>query len=67
MARKLRKRGTGSIFKYGVSLWIAFYDHGKQVKERVGPIGFVTKSQAEQALKARMGKVVEGRFNLEKP
>src|ERR1700758_3791177 len=56
----------GSIFKHGSSWWIAFYDHGKQVKERVGPIGLVTKGQAEQALKARMGKVVQGRFSIEK-
>jgi integrase len=66
MARKHRKRGMGSIFKHGSSLWIAFYDHGKQVKERVGPVGLVTKGQAEQALKARMGEVVQGKFRLEK-
>ncbi len=67
MARKHRKRGMGSIFKHGTCWYIAFYDHGKQVKERVGPVGLVTKGQAEQALKARMGEIVQGRFSLEKP
>lgn len=67
MGKKHRKRGMGSIFKHGSSWWIAFYDHGKQVKERVGPIGLVTKGQAVQALKARMGEIVQGRFSLEEP
>jgi len=43
MAR--RKRGMGSIFKHSSSWWIAFYDHGKQVKERVGSVGLITKGQ----------------------
>lgn len=64
--QRQRKRGMGSIFKHGSSWWIAFYNHGKQVKERVGPIGLVTKGQAEQALKARMGEIVQGKFSLEK-
>jgi integrase len=67
MAGKQRKRGMGSIFKHGSSWWIALYDHGKKVKGRAGPIGLITKSQAEQALKARMGEIVQGRFSLEKP
>lgn len=66
MGTKHRRRGMGSIFKHGTSWYIAFYDHGKQVKEKVGPIGLITKGQAEEALKARMGEVVQGRFNLEK-
>ena len=66
VGKKQRKRGMGSIFQHGTSWWIAFYDHGKQVKERVGPIGLITKGQAEEALKSRMGEVVQGRFNLEK-
>ena len=55
---KKRKRGMGSIFKHGTSWWIAFYDRGKQVKERVGSIGLITKGQAGEALKSRMGEVV---------
>lgn len=61
-----RKRGMGSIFKHGNSWWIAYYIGGKQVKERVGAVGVVTKGQAEEALKARIGEIVQGRFNLEK-
>ena len=61
-----RKRGTGSIYKRGSSWWIAFYHNGRQIRERVGPVGLITKGQAEQALKARMGESVQGRFNLEK-
>ena len=56
----------GSIFKHGSSWWIAFYRNGMQIKERVGAVGLITKGQAEQALKARMGEVVQGRFSLEK-
>lgn len=66
MAGKERKRGMGSIFKHGPSWWIGYYVEGRLVRERVGPIGLVTKGQAEQALKARLGEVVQGRFNLEK-
>ena len=32
----------------------------------MGPIGLITKGQAEQALKARMGEVFQGRFSVEK-
>jgi len=56
VGKKQRKRGMESIFQHGTSSWIAFYDHGKQVKERVGPIGLITKGQAEEELKARLGK-----------
>lgn len=66
MGKKQRKRGMGSIFKHGPSWWIGYYVDGKLVRERIGPIGLVTKGQAEQALKARLGEVVQGRFNLEK-
>jgi len=67
MRNRQRKRGTGSIFKHGSSWWIAYYYDGKQLRERVGPIGLVTKGQAELALKARMGEIVQGRFKLERP
>jgi integrase len=66
MGTKRRKRGMGSIFKHGTSWWISFYHFGRQIRERIGPVGLITKGQAEQALKARMGEVVQGRFNLEK-
>jgi len=62
-----RKRGMGSIFVHGNSLYVGYYHKGKQIKERVGPKGIVTRGQAEQALKARMGEVVQGKFKLETP
>jgi len=55
----------GSIFKHGRSWYIAYYVDGQQVKEKIGTVGLVTKGQAEQALKARMGEVVQGRFKIE--
>jgi len=63
--KKVRKRGMGSIYKHGRSWYIAYYIEGKQVKEKIGSIGLVTKGQAEQALKARLGEVVQGRFKIE--
>lgn len=66
MSREQRKRGMGSIFKHGSSLYIAYYVNGEQIKEKIGPIGLVTRGQAEQALRARMGEIVRGRFSLEK-
>jgi len=51
---------------HGSSLYTGYYDNGKQVKERIGPKGLVTKGQAEQAFKARMGEIVQGRFKLAK-
>ena len=55
----------GSIYKHGRSWYIAYYIDNKQVKERIGAIGMVSKGQAEQALKARLGEVVQGRFKIE--
>jgi len=66
MMAKKRRRGTGSVFRHGSSLWIAYYVDGNQIKERIGPIGLVTKGQAEEALKVRMAEVVQGRYNLQK-
>ncbi|MGB7292419.1 MAG: site-specific integrase [Thermodesulfobacteriota bacterium] len=66
MARKQRARGMGSIFKHGNSWWIAYYNNKRQIKERIGHVGIFTRGQAEQALKARMGEVVQGRYKLQR-
>jgi len=63
---KKRTRGSGSIFQRGKTWYIAYYVNGEQIKEKIGTAPLVTKGQAEQSLKARMGEVVQGRFNLEK-
>ena len=63
---KTRRRGTGSIFKRVNTWYIAFYLDGRQIKEKVGVAPLVTKGQAEQALKARLGEVVQDRFDLQK-
>jgi len=62
---KKRRRGMGSIFKHGRSWYIAYYVGGQQIKEKIGTVGLATKGQSEQALKARMGEVVQGRFKIE--
>jgi hypothetical protein len=59
--KKRRKMGMGSIFKHGRSWHIAYYVNGEQIKEKIGTVGLVTKGYAEQALKARMGEVVQKR------
>ncbi|HEX9666404.1 MAG TPA: site-specific integrase [Thermodesulfobacteriota bacterium] len=61
---KRRAWGTGSIYKRGKSWYIAYYADGKQIREKIGSTALITKGQAEQALKARMGEVVQDRFNL---
>jgi len=64
--QKKRKRGMGSIYKHGRSWYIAYYVNGQQIKEKIGSVNLLTKGQVEQALKARMGEIVQGRFELEK-
>ena len=57
---KTRRRGTGSIFKRSNTWYIAYYVDGEQFKEKIGSAPLVTKGQAEQALKARLGEIVQG-------
>jgi hypothetical protein len=64
--KEKRKKGSGSIFKRHNSWFIGYYVSGTQFKEKVGPVGLTTKGQAEQALKARMGEIVQGKFNIHK-
>lgn len=67
MGRKRnRTRGSGSIFQRGKTWYIAYYVHGEQVKEKIGTAPMLTKGQAELALKARLGEVVQDRYKLEK-
>ena len=63
---KKRTRGTGSIYSRGKTWYIAYYVNGEQIKEKIGTAPLVTKGQAELALKARLGEVVQDRFKLEK-
>jgi len=63
---KRRAKGTGSIYLRGNIRWIAYYNGSKQIKENLGHKNFITKGMAEQALKARLGEIVQGRFDLEK-
>lgn len=61
-----RRRGSGSVFKHGNNWYIGFYFKGRQIKEKVGPIDHISKGQAENALKARMGEIVQGKFDLKR-
>lgn len=64
MTGKRRKRGSGSVYKRGNS-WVISYSYmGKQQRERVGPIGPVTKGMAEKALTVRLAEIAQGKFNL---
>lgn len=64
--KRNRTRGSGSIFQRGKTWYIAYYVNGEQVKEKIGTAPMVTKGQAELALKARLGEVVQDRYKLEK-
>jgi integrase len=50
-----------------VSYYIRYQFHGTDIKERVGrkALGF-TREMAKDALRARLGEIAQGRFNLEK-
>jgi len=63
---KKRTRGSGSIYSRGKTWYIAYYVNGEQIKEKIGTAPLVTKGQAELALKARLGEVVQDRYKLEK-
>jgi len=52
----------------GTATWyIDYYHEGKRIKERIGREDQgIKKKDAEKALKARMGEIVQGKFNLAK-
>jgi len=52
------KRGQ---LKKSPNWYIDYYANGRRVREKVGP----SRRAAEQALRARLGEVVQGRFHLE--
>jgi integrase len=50
----------------GKSYYADFYDHnGIRRRIPIGKVGIITKTMAHSALKAVVGEVVQGRFNLE--
>jgi len=51
------------IYKRGKVWWIDYYDQGRRVRERVEAS---SKKVAQQALAARKGEIVQGRFELRK-
>src|SRR3989304_6573362 len=60
-----------SIYKVpykGTATWyIDFYHEGQRVREKVGREDQgITKKNAEKALKARIGEIVQGRFDIQK-
>lgn len=53
--------------RHGVTYYIRYQYDGTDIKERVGrKSGGFTKEVAKDALKARLGEIAQGRFNLEK-
>ena len=63
---KTRRRGSGSVYTRGNNWYISYYFNKKQIREKVGVIGIVTKAMAQQALDARLGEIAQGRFDLDK-
>ncbi len=50
----------------GKSYYADFYDYkGKRQRISIGKVGEITKTMAKSSLKAVVGDVVQGRFNLE--
>src|SRR3546814_14351731 len=50
-----------------ITYYIRYQFHGKDIKEPVGKKSLgCTKEWAKNALKARLGEIAQGRFNLEK-
>jgi integrase len=52
-----------AIFLRNGSYYIDYYVGPRRIREKVGP----SKEEAKDALKARLGEVVQGRFHLSKP
>jgi len=52
--------------KRGGTWYITYYVGTHQKKERIGKDGEVTKRDAEKALKARQGELLQGRFDIAK-
>ncbi len=52
-----------AIFLRNGSYYIDYYAGPRRIREKVGP----SKEEAKDALKARLGEIVQGRFHLSKP
>jgi hypothetical protein len=53
------------VFVKGKRWYIDYYlPDGRRKREVVGPVDKITRSMAEKALKARIGEIVQGKFNL---
>jgi integrase len=52
-----------AIFLRNGRYYIDYYAGPRRIREKVGP----SKEEAKDALKARLGEIVQGRFNLSKP
>ncbi len=53
------------VYVKGNRWFINYYINGRRKREVVGHIDKITRTQAEKALKARVGEIVQGKFNLE--
>lgn len=54
------------VYVKGNRWFIDYYINGRRKREVVGHVDKITRTQAEKALKARAGEIVQGKFNLEK-
>jgi integrase len=53
------------VYVKGNRWFIDYYINGRRKREVVGHVDKITRTQAEKALKARAGEIVQGKFNLE--
>jgi len=52
------------VYVKGNRWFIDYYYYGKRKREVVGHVDKITRSIAEKALKARVGEIVQGKFNI---
>jgi len=56
-----------AVYKKKNRWYIDYYlPDGKRKRESIGHVNKITRTLAEKALKARMGEIVQGKYNLEK-
>jgi integrase len=53
------------VYVKGKRWYIDYYLNSRRKREVVGPTSRITRTQAEKALKARVGEIVQGKFNIE--
>src|SRR3972149_5645045 len=54
-----------AVFIKGNRWYIDYYANSRRKREVVGHVDKITRTQAEKALKARVGEIVQGKFNIE--